>query len=343
MNQQKPQSSESPQHIQGPGDKLQTARISIGMTLKEVASKMHLSTGILTSLEENNFEDITAPIFVKGYLRAYSRLVNINEEEIIQQYATDYMDGDPPISSTSNTSPEINADDSKVKWITYLVIFGLIALLSIWWWNRYQQAPEMVSLESGNNPQSESLAIGKSENSIDQSTSSNETVKVDTTQSSLQMEIEQVANSIELKQDQTAILNADNAESNNLIQSTAIQQEPVAVEQELSTVEETIAVETKPEEIVAEDLTPEIAPIQNDNNLVITVNSDTWASIRDADGKKLVYDLLKSGEEISVTGKAPFKAFLGNGYGVTMKYKGKNIDLSGIIRSDNTARLKIGR
>ncbi|MCK4710008.1 MAG: helix-turn-helix domain-containing protein, partial [Gammaproteobacteria bacterium] len=102
MNQQEAQQGEQLPPKQGPGDVLQTARISVGLTLEEVARKMHLSVGILSSLEENKFEDITAPIFVKGYLRAYSRLVQVNEDDVIEQYSRFYMDGDPPITSTSN-------------------------------------------------------------------------------------------------------------------------------------------------------------------------------------------------------------------------------------------------
>ena len=87
------QQNDSSHAMPGPGDMLHSARIAKGMSLNDVANKMHLSTAILTSLEENNFEEITAPIFVKGYLRAYARLVKVDEEEIIQQYVSSYLNG----------------------------------------------------------------------------------------------------------------------------------------------------------------------------------------------------------------------------------------------------------
>ena len=153
-----PQKTETPPNM-GPGERLQAARISIGMTIDDVANKMHLSSEILNSLEENNFDDITAPIFVKGYLRAYARLVKMDENEIIDQYTHYYTDGDPPISSIRNTMPEINADDARVKWTTYLVIFVLITLLFMWWWNRYQQPTETLSLETESMNTSGSLKL----------------------------------------------------------------------------------------------------------------------------------------------------------------------------------------
>ncbi len=57
----------------GPGERLQAARIQKGLSLEDVAGRMHLSPRILEAIEENNFEEITAPIFVKGYLRCQSK------------------------------------------------------------------------------------------------------------------------------------------------------------------------------------------------------------------------------------------------------------------------------
>ena len=130
----------------GPGDRLQAARIENGMSIEDIAMRMHLSVGILKSIEENNYDDITAPIFVKGYLRAYARIVSLSEDEMIEQYMNYYSDEDPPISPTSHLSPEISPDDARIKWTTFLVIAGLLGFLAFWWWNQYQVKTDVVSL-----------------------------------------------------------------------------------------------------------------------------------------------------------------------------------------------------
>ena len=89
----------------GPGEQLQAARIQQGMSLEDVASRMHLSISILEAIEENDFDEITAPIFVKGYLRAYARIVSLDEDEMINLYSDYYSEEDPPITSTSNMAP----------------------------------------------------------------------------------------------------------------------------------------------------------------------------------------------------------------------------------------------
>lgn len=335
---------EQPTPTQGPGDRLQFARISIGLTLQDVANKMHLSESILSSLEENDFEDITAPIFVKGYLRSYARIVNLDENDIIQQYTSFYTDGDPPITSTSNTSPEINADDARVKWITWLVILSLVALLSAWWWNRYQQPAQPLSLDSTEQPTDVVLS-----SPIDSPATTGADLSPDT-------QLDQ-ALSQQVQQD-LAVLSKQPAEepvasTRSTEMLTAEDMDAVPVEAQSEEAPQVEPVDTAAMQELAEtdisqpanevniEESPE--PVMDDEGLVVTVNADTWTDIRDADGKKLIYDLLRSGEKISVSGKTPMRAFFGNGYGVSMKYQGKDIDLSKVIRDDNTAKIKIGQ
>ena len=132
----------------GIGERLQAARIQQGLSAEDIASRMHLSVQIVKSIEENNFDEITAPIFVKGYLRAYARIVSLDEEEMIQQYASYYSHDDPPITTTSNMAPELSVADMRIKWTTYLVIAGLAALLAAWWWNKSQDESMPISLDS---------------------------------------------------------------------------------------------------------------------------------------------------------------------------------------------------
>lgn len=315
----------------GPGDRLQAARISIGLTLEDVASKMRLSAAILRSLEENDFEDITAPIFVKGYLRSYARIVNLNEEEIISQYSQFYTHNDPPISSTSNTAPEINSGDARVKGTTWLVIIVLLGLLSFWWWSRYQQPAQSVSLDS--TQQNDLLAGSRNlsgSSSIPLPLSSN-----DSAGSSMQQAGDVKSDSatsessdISVQQDARNELNS----INHILPPS---------EQDESIVELEPEPQSPPPPVIQQ--TVDSADTSHSTDLVIIVNADTWADIKDANGNKLVYDLLRSGQNITLTGKAPFRAFLGNGYGVSIRYQGENIDLTKNIRADNTARFYIGQ
>ena len=79
------------------------------------------------------------------------------------------------------------------------------------------------------------------------------------------------------------------------------------------------------------------------DKLNIIVHADTWADIKDASAYQLVYDLLRAGQSMELTGQAPFTLFLGNGHGVEVSFNDQEISLTSVIQDDNTARLNVGR
>ncbi|MDH5355951.1 MAG: helix-turn-helix domain-containing protein [Gammaproteobacteria bacterium] len=303
----------------GPGDRLQTARIEQGLSIEEVANRMHLSVSILQSIEDNNFDDITAPIFVKGYLRAYARIVQLNEEEMIQEYLNFYSDEDPPINSTSNTSPEITSNDARIKWTTYLVIIVLAGLIAAWWWNENQDRNNVASLAV-----EESTALIDAEPAEDNADVTSE-ISADSDEEVISSEIEAVVEGVE-RQPEVAELTAEITAS-------------VEIEAEVS------AVGSEPvEELVdnAVEETENFSQPTGSDTLEIIIHADTWAEIKDSVGQSLVRNLLHADTRLSLTGEAPFSAFFGNGHGVELKFNDQEIDISNRIRDNNTARLKIG-
>jgi cytoskeleton protein RodZ len=308
-----------------PGDRLQSARISIGMTVEEVASKMHLSPAILTNLEENNFDEITAPIFVKGYLRSYARIVRLDEDEIIQQYVRFHAGGDPPISSTSNTAREINAGDVRVRGVTWVVILVLLGLLALWWWNRYQQPAQPVSLD-GSSP-AQTTVVEPADFVVEPEVIPETVVSAD------EPMVEPASSEVSERETEAPT---------SVLADSAVVSEPLSVEPEsaATSMVEPIVESELPEQDQAQSLS---TGEEDESGLVIVVNADTWTDIRDADGNKLIYDLLRAGNRIEVDGKQPFNAFFGNAYGVEISHQGEKIDLSSRVRADNTARVRIGQ
>ncbi len=326
----------------GPGERLQAARIQMGLSLDDVANRMHLSPNILEAIEENNFEEVTAPIFVKGYLRAYARIVSIDEDEMIEQYVQYYSDEDPPISSVSNVAPELTAADARMKWTTFLVVVVLAALLAAWWWSREQNSQAPISLDA-QAPTGEQIAP---ENTV-----SNGEIEAVSESEGLQDEAEGAG-------EQALALATDSpVETVNVSESLPEQAPepdtddtfPVETESEsddggaadATTVAVTVDSAADAARSPTGPVQNEIAPSGNDR-LEIIVNADTWADIKDASGFQLVYDLLRADRRLELTGQAPFSVFLGNGHGVELRLNQNDVDLSGRIRDDNTVRIQAG-
>jgi cytoskeleton protein RodZ len=339
----------------GPGDRLQAARIQLGLSIEDIASRMHLSLGILQSIEENNFDSLTAPIFVKGYLRAYARLVSLDENEMIQLYVDFYSNEDPPINTTTQTVPEISAQDARVKWMTYLVIIILIALLSAWWWNKTQNISEIVSLDADQSIDSSTTgqvtepkiikALGESGELVDEPGSELLSEKASNADS---ISGAQVDDTLVVEGPLEENVSAELAlEEIGAVVETINVTEPNTIEPK-RTVDNTIAAEeTLTTKVIlnkASGLPFDIsrtAPTGTDL-LNIIVKADTWADIKDANDHRLVYDLLRANLSIQIKGKAPFNAFFGNGHGVEISFNNQSIDVASQTLGDNTARLTIG-
>jgi cytoskeleton protein RodZ len=321
----------------GPGDRLQAARIENGMSVEDIAMRMHLSVGILKAIEDNNFDDITAPIFVKGYLRAYARIVSLSEDEMIEQYLNYYSDEDPPISPTRHLSPEISPDDVRIKWTTFLVIVGLLGFLAFWWWNQYQVKTDVVSLDA---EQSDSMQ------------------QAEVTSDILPGEIKVVEDTpvTQVAEPDVSLLTVDEPEVTEAEKAVETPEPviPDQVEPEITAVVDQAGVveqEMVQQEVSATNLeapapprseVSRIAPLGGTEQLDIVILADTWVDIKDANGHQLVYELLRADQEVNLIGSAPFTVFLGNAYGVNLIYQNETIDISSRIRGDSTARVIVG-
>ena len=331
----------------GPGERLQAARIQQGLSIEDVASRMHLSTSILEAIEDNNFEEITAPIFVKGYLRAYARIVSLDEDEMIQQYIEYYSEEDPPISSTGNVAPELSVTDARFRWTTYLVVIVLAVLLSAWWWNKGRDEEPTISLDA--QAPTGQTELTETEVARSEIEAASEAVAESTESSAAGESAESSATSLQPAEPvETVTVEPAVAESDT--QDVAVpaepevaasSEQPAAVEPEFSVIA-TVEPEPEPESAPAIPDTPTLIAPSGSDKLQIIVNADTWADIKDSTGYQMVYDLLRADQSLELTGAAPFSVFLGNGHGVEILINDEVIDFSNRIRGDNTARLKIG-
>jgi cytoskeleton protein RodZ len=326
---------------------LQAARIQQGLSLDDVANRMHLSASILEALEDNDFEEITAPIFVKGYLRAYSRIVSLDEDDMIDQYIHFYSEADPPISSISKTTSELSAADPRIKWTTYIVVLIIGVLLAAWWWNKEQNEDAPISLDSQSPSLEEPARSDDAVVSSEIEAVSEELIEAgETGAASTSQTASVIAAEVEQPAAAAAVSEPSVAEA-EVVETGVVETERQAVAAEVggARVVEVGVVEVEMESPetaqVAPDETFRIAASGSDK-LKIVVHADTWADIKDATSYQLAYDLLRADNTLELTGQAPFSVFLGNGHGVEIIFNGEEIDVAPRVRDDNTVRFKIG-
>lgn len=349
---------------QGPGELLQAARIELGITVDDIARQMNLNVKILTSIEDDDYNDIQSPIFTRGYLRTYARLVDLDENEIIGLFGQFYQKGDPDIKSISNTTPEISSNDLHVKWMTYFVIAALIALLSVWWINNYQiQSFVGNEAKNSNNNLNEEVAISAvtslekpavalkdinlTENMADQQDEAIVELQVnDLNEQPVESVVEEEKqdepqddslNPLEINLEEVLTTEPDSVEN---ITSTSAEAE-VEIVEEASIVEEVISEPVKDDDTTVYKKV--VSSPEGSDVMILNIIATSWGEIHDSTKFRLIQDLLNGGEKFKMVGKKPFKLFLGNGYGVEITLNGETVDFSKHIKSNNTARFEVGK
>lgn len=71
-------------------DELRQIREYRGLRLDEVSEKSKISLSNLRYLEEGKFAFLPAPVYVKGFLRTYARILRIDAEKLINDYMPRY-------------------------------------------------------------------------------------------------------------------------------------------------------------------------------------------------------------------------------------------------------------
>lgn len=64
------------------GARLRQGREAMGLTLEEAGRRLHLPHQVVRRIENDDVAALGAPVFVRGYLRSYARLVGLAEAEV---------------------------------------------------------------------------------------------------------------------------------------------------------------------------------------------------------------------------------------------------------------------
>ena len=61
------------------GDMLREERLRQNISEKEAGDQLHITAHYVRALESNDYEKLPGAVFVKGYLKSYASLLNIDE------------------------------------------------------------------------------------------------------------------------------------------------------------------------------------------------------------------------------------------------------------------------
>src|SRR5690606_9409541 len=125
------------------GERLSDARAEREIALHDIAKEFHLDEYKVRALEQNNFEVLGAPVFVKGYLRKYAALVGIPVDDILADYFRMNSSASAPLVIPHRASPP--REISPGPWLAGMTVVAVAAAAG-WWW--ISSGPEWAGDES---------------------------------------------------------------------------------------------------------------------------------------------------------------------------------------------------
>lgn len=306
-----------------PGEQLRRERHNQGLSLEEVATALNLRPAVVSGLEEDNYDQVPVPAYRRGYLRAYARLLGIDDRPVLQAYAERFS---PPEAENRVTPVQVTRPPSRIgawlfKFVTLLVIAGVIGLTLVWWQSRDGNQPPEVD-------DSEPVSV----ETLDGTTTIEEEPRPD---------IEEALPPVPLEGVDPI---GDEASP------TLSEVDPAGAEALLEQRNDTSPTdEASPEAVAAQDVdseeeqqVAEAAPPADRNVLQLSFNEQSWTEIFDVNNRRVFVGLQEPGTNATVEGEPPFRLTIGNATGVELRWAGEEINLGARAGANNVARFTLG-
>ncbi|MFH4789274.1 cytoskeleton protein RodZ [Vibrio alginolyticus] len=287
------------------GTLLKNKRESLGMSQKQVADRLRLRISVIEDIENNRFESQQVATFTRGYLRSYAKFVGLDEKVVLTalEQTADAQPQEQEIEMQSfSRKTKDEKHNSRIMLLTWVIGLVIIGISAAWWWQNQQEnsLTKEVTDSSVEAPQPTAQELAD----IDLMTAEE---LIASTPEEVASTNEGVAESTEAPVEQGADPLLTETENTTSVDS----EEPVAVIE--------AAEEEQPAPVVPEGMAL----------LTMKFKADCWIQVKDTNGKTLVSGTHKPGQDVELTGKAPFKVILGAPEGVTMTFASEPVDLSG--------------
>jgi cytoskeleton protein RodZ len=131
-----------------PGRRLAAARAAQNLSAADVARQLKLSTWQVEALEAGQYHQLPGPIFVRGFIRNYARLVKLDPNELVQSLGDSVPRAAPrPAVPPSRDIPF--PGQGRPRWslaaIPAVIVVGLLAAYEFLW--KEPAAPGPVATE----------------------------------------------------------------------------------------------------------------------------------------------------------------------------------------------------
>lgn len=131
--------------LMGLGQRFQQARRALNLSEHDVATRLHLKTNIITTIENEAFKNSPPLTFMRGYVRSYARLLNFSEEQVgiaIKELEDLFPKNIPSSTPTKSRKHANHHSHPYIRGMTFVVVLVLGSLVGIWWKTQHIPSPK---------------------------------------------------------------------------------------------------------------------------------------------------------------------------------------------------------
>ena len=364
----------SSEALLGIGPRLAAAREASGMSTAEVAAKLRLGLRQVEALEADAFEQLPGEVFVRGFVRNYARLLELDPEALLPNQEV--------VVAEQLTVPSTNVrfqPSPLQRWLLLpaggaILFFALVALLYAWLSSGEQAVLEQPIQEEAQavQPLVPVPVPVPAEESAAPADSAAPTAEVAAAPQVAEAPADKPASAPLPPANRPSIVDMSKSAVPPMAAPTTLPQAVAASASAQAVAKPAPAVAKPFAPVSAKPVPPAIEPpktaapiapkllaapatavsppapakpaasnkLANAHKLVFQPAEDSWIQVIDASGQRFS-KLIRAGSSESLNGVPPFRMVIGNAATMRLSHDGKTIDLKPFI-GERVARLKLG-
>lgn len=366
----------------GIGARLRAGREKLGLTVLQVAERMHTDAKIVEAIESESYEALGAPVYARGHIRHYAELVGESANELIQIYSDLSRVAQPDL--TRIVKAPAGPDSSKLVAPALVVIVVFAVAGAIWWVSALSkkkpqmsethvvtdEAPASATTEptSGAAPLSE--PSGAADEGASMASAPGGTAPGGPSTASVQGVASRggASTSSATAPPRSGVGGsaaapggttrpASGAATHAAPSAVATRAAPsAAAPTQTARITPSAAAPTPPT-APAPTRTASAAPVvapsaadgataprpRNQSQVTLRYSADSWTEVYDSTGARLFYDVGTANSVKTVVGTPPLRVVLGNASGVAVEYNGHSKPIAKLSRPDGSVQFSITR
>lgn len=325
-----------------PGRQLRKAREARGMAVADVAATLRLSVATVDNLEQDRYDRLPPDTFVRGYLRTYARLLELDPQPLVDAF--DQGSGGPSLRPLRATKPVQTSPDLSMgmKYLLPLALAGgVLFLAGSWGLDLYR------GLGQSDGPQRSAVDVVQEVD--EQLAESLEPESGPTGRSTRDGEApvtdDRLATGIARGASPSAEPDAANGGASAAIELPvripAIEEELAARAQAATeAADASTAGQATGDTVSGEDADDQTRSPASATDLVMRFTGPSWVEVRDSSGERLLYGLIDEQGTRRLQGSPPYSLVIGDVGHVSVELNGEAVDL-GDVSPGRVVRVRV--